>query len=257
MFELAVKYHVNDLDQVALQNFRLALKTMEHGEARTCSFIVEAIREIYMTIPEREGKLLWTELFLTDLGQLHMDIIFKSDEFKALCEEVGGVGQFCLIMRMEYDSQRIRKAADENKKQRSKLKKLREELRSIEHTAKSEAEKSNRLRTLIEQFRLLAAVNETVQSRLKKEIIDLKAAHIQATTLGVHESVIMYADDTFLGCESMCGSKKFRLELRVAKEALKVNYWPVPPALWLKSTCLDCGDIYATVYYDKDYKQQN
>src|SRR5690606_18086733 len=118
-------------------------------------------------------------------------------------------------------SKRIQKAADQISKKSSRIKKLREELRGIELAAKSEAEKSNRLRRLIEQFRLMAEVNEAAKAKFKEEIADLRAAHIQATTLNVQESVIMYADDKFLGCESMCGSKKFRLELRVAKEALK------------------------------------
>lgn len=110
MYDLAVKYGVRKLDTLVMKKFPTALKT-----ALTKSpseFIVQAVREMYTKIPEREGKMIKDALLATPTGQELVDKISATVEFCELCEEHGEIGHGFFRARMEYDSQRLKSMQD-------------------------------------------------------------------------------------------------------------------------------------------------
>lgn len=106
MFELAVKYAVKKLDVLVMKKFPSVLQSALTKSPT--AFTIQAVREIFTKIPEKEGQVIRDALLTTQAGQELADVVSLTPEFRDLCEEYGTIGRAFFLARLQYDSQRLK-----------------------------------------------------------------------------------------------------------------------------------------------------
>lgn len=92
MYEIAVRYEVRNLRTLIMKKFPGALATVKGSEAVPNAFIIESLKELFVTIPEDEGQPLRDAFISSSVGHSIISNVSTTTEFRELCDAHGSIG---------------------------------------------------------------------------------------------------------------------------------------------------------------------
>lgn len=222
MFELAVKFQVDNLQDHAFKRFTDEMRALP--PEMPGAFILQVVREIFTKIPEDEGALLRAELLTTDSGQSLMMRIAGTQEFKELCEECGSVGHAFYTARFYYDHAQKVQFYNENAA-----------LKLDRHRLTMEAlNKDMQIGRLIHKLESAKERAKLAEDRIEKLITRNQLLQSESV-LSHSNSVYMRTDKPLFECtqERCFNNRKYRLQLKGDHQGLK--------GMCLVASCPQCN----------------